>query len=155
MTVERWSPRIAGMLIAGVALSALADDVYKTVDAQGRVTYSDHAISPESKRVTVDVIQGNPQEAARLAKERAVVNAGAAEQAKQAQQQANEQLRQQAQAASQKQACEAARNRYGTFSAGGRIYHTDDQGNRAFYSDEEIEAQRISAKAAMDSACGQ
>jgi len=153
--MERCYLPIACVLIASVALNAFADDVYKTVDAQGHVTYSDHAISPASRKVTVDVVQGNPEEAARLAKERAVINASAAQEAKQVQQQAVDQVKQQAAEASQRQRCDAARNRYAMFAAGGRIFKTDDQGNRVFYSDAEIDAERISTKAAMDNACGQ
>jgi hypothetical protein len=82
-------------LVVVASLIAVADDVYKTIDAQGHITYSDRAISPDSKKVSVDVIEGNPQEAARLAKERALVNADAAQTSKQAQQQAAEQQKQQ------------------------------------------------------------
>jgi hypothetical protein len=149
---------VRGLLIGlatvlGANCCAIAGDVYKTVDAQGRVTYSDHALSPESKKVTVDVIQGNPQDAARLAKARAAASADAAQRAKADQQQAVEQQKQQAQQQQQQQRCQAARDGYATYAAGGRIFHVDEQGNRAYYSDEEIDSLRISAKAAMDAAC--
>jgi hypothetical protein len=39
------------------------------------------------------------------------------------------------------------------FAAGGRIFRTDEQGNRVYYSDQEIDQQRAATKAAMDSAC--
>src|SRR5580658_3355454 len=149
MTVSGWSLRIAALLIAGATCHASADDIYKTVDAQGRVTYSDRALSPQSKRVTVDVIEGDPVEAARMAKEQAQVNADAAQQAKLSQQRAAEQQKQDAQKVQQQRACELARNHYATFAAGGRIFKVDEQGNRAYYTDQEIEEQRTSAKAAM------
>jgi len=155
MTVARWYLRISAVLVVVASLIAVADDVYKTIDAQGHITYSDRAISPDSKKVSVDVIEGNPQEAARLAKERALVNADAAQTSKQAQQQAAEQQKQQDLEALQKRQCESARSRYAMFAAGGRIFKVDDQGNRSYYSDEEIDAQRIATKAAMDSACSQ
>jgi hypothetical protein len=155
MTISRWGPQIGAMLIATATCHAIAHDIYKTVDAEGHVTYSDHALSPQSKKVTIDVIQGDPAEAARLAKERALVNADAAQQAKLSQQRAAEQQAQEAQKALQQRKCEAARSRFATFAAGGRIFNIDEQGNRVYYSDEEIEAQRNSAKVAMDSACSQ
>jgi hypothetical protein len=134
---------------------AFASDVYKTVDAQGNITYSDHAVSPNSTKVTLDIIQGNPEDAARLAKTMAAANADAVQQAKIAQQQAADDQKQQAQQEQQRRRCEAARGRYATFAAGGRLFHADEQGNRVYYSDAEIDAQRISAKAAMDAACSQ
>ena len=155
MTPVSWFARIGAVLIMSASSHAAADDVYKTVDGQGNVVYSDHAIAPTSKKVTVDVIQGNAEDAARLAKQRALANADAAQQAKIAQQQAAEQQQQQAQEALKKRKCEAARNRYALFAAGGRIFRTDEQGNRAYYSDAEIDAQRITTKAAMDAACSQ
>jgi len=134
---------------------AVAGDVYKTVDAQGHVIYSDRALSPNSTKVTLDIIQGNPQDAARLAKTMAAANADAAQQAKMAQQQAADQQQQQSQQEQLRRRCEAARSRYATFAAGGRLFHADEQGNRVYYSDAEIDAQRVSAKAEMDAACSQ
>ena len=154
MTPASRFPRLGAILILGASCHATAD-VYRTVDAQGNVVYSDHAMAPSSKKVTVDVIQGNAEDAARLAKERALANADAAQQTKLAQQQAAEQQQQQTQEAVKKRKCEAARNRYAIFAAGGRIFRTDEQGNRVYYSDAEIDAQRISTKATTDAACSQ
>jgi Domain of unknown function (DUF4124) len=155
MTVSRFSLRIAAILITGSTCHAFADEIYKTVDAQGHVTYSDHALSPQSKRVTLDVVEGDPVEAARLAKEQALVSADTAQQAKLSQQRAVEQQKQEAQKSQQQRKCKMARDRFATFAAGGRIFKVDEQGNRVYYTDEEIDAQRDSAKAAMDSACSQ
>lgn len=155
MTVARWFLWAGTLFLTAAAIDAAADEVYKTLDAQGHITYSDRAISSDSKKVTVDFIQGNPQEAARLAKERALINADETQKARQAQQQAADQQKQQTQEALKRRECDAARSRYAMFAAGGRLFRMDDQGNRVFYSDEEIDAQRVSTKAAMDSACSQ
>jgi hypothetical protein len=154
----RIAPRcllISATAILVAAQIAVAGDVYKTVDAQGHVIYSDRAVSPNSTKVTLDIIQGNPQEAQRLAKTMAATNADAAQQAKTAAQQAADQQKQQSQQEQLRRRCEAARGRYATFAAGGRLFRADEQGNRVYYSDAEIDAQRVSAKAEMDSACSQ
>jgi hypothetical protein len=130
-----------------------ADDMYKTVDPQGRVTYSDHPLSPSSQRISVQVTPANTQEAARLSREQAAVDAESAQQAKQARHDEDDQAKKSAQLAQQQQRCNAARNRYALFAAGGRIFKTDTDGNRVYYSDEEIDQQRILTKAAMESAC--
>jgi hypothetical protein len=132
-----------------------AGEVYKTVDAQGNVTYSDHPLSSASQPLALQVPAANAQEAARLNKEQALQAADSAQEARQAQQQAAEQQKKAAQDAAQKQRCDAARNRYAVFAAGGRLFKTDEQGNRVYYSDDEIEAERAASKAAMDSACSQ
>jgi hypothetical protein len=133
----------------------LAGDIYRTVDAQGNVTYSDHAISAASRVVTIDVAAANPENAARLAKQQAVISASEAERAKAARKESADQQEHQAEVAAQAHQCEAARSRYAAFAVGGRIWHPDAQGNRMFYSDQEIQAERVRSKSAMDSACAQ
>jgi hypothetical protein len=147
--------RSSALLFIVLIAPAAADDVYRTVDPQGHVTYSDKPLSPESKRVSVDVIAGNPEDAARLAKAQAVANVETAQQERQAQQEAIDQQKQASQEAARKRSCDMARSRYAVFAAGGRIFKIDDQGNRVYYSDAEIDAQRINTKAAMDRACSQ
>lgn len=139
------------LLIA--AFPAVADDMYKTVDAQGHVSYSDRPLSPTSQRISVEVTSGDPVEAARIKREQ-VSNTAAAEHAvEQSREDARDQARKEQQAAQQRQRCAAARSRYEMFAAGGRIFHLDDQGNRVYYSDQEIEQQRSETKAGMEQAC--
>jgi hypothetical protein len=142
-------------LVCIVGQCARGADVYKTVDAQGNVVYSDHPISSASQRITLQVTAPNAQEAARLTKEQALQSAQASQEMKDTQQAAADQQKQAAAEALQKQRCDAARSRYATFAAGGRLFKTDEQGNRAYYSDDEIAAELVTAKAAMDSACPQ
>jgi len=139
--------------LALLAQHAPGAEMYKTVDANGGVVYSDHPLSAASQRISVQVTEPNQQEASRLSKEQAVLAADAAAEAQQSQHEADEQRKKAAQQAQQKQRCEAARNRYAVFAAGGRIFKSDAQGNRVYYSDAEIEEQRALSRAAMDSAC--
>lgn len=140
-------------LIMAISAPGQAADMYKTVDPQGQVTYSDHPLSPASQRISVEVTPANTDEAARLARQQAAQNAEYAQQAKQDRQDAADQAQKAAQLAQQQQRCNAARSRYAMFAAGGRIFKTDTQGNRVYYSDEEIDQQRVLTKEAMDSAC--
>lgn len=148
--------RLIGSALASLALmnASAADDIYRTVDAQGHVTYSDHAVSAASRKMTVDVIPADPENAARLAKQRAVDNASDADQEKAAKQDAAQQAQQQLATSAQKHRCDAARTHYAIFAGGGRIWKADENGQRVYYSDQEIDAERVRAKAAMDSACG-
>jgi Domain of unknown function (DUF4124) len=130
---------------------AFGDEVYKTVDASGRVVYSDRPSSPKSEKMTVPVQQADPNEAARLAKQRALE---AADYAQRSRQEADEQGRQEAQSRLDAARCTSARTRYFTFKDVRRIFRLDAEGNRVFYSDEEADAMRAAAKQAMEQACG-
>jgi hypothetical protein len=149
----RFPGTLVAVFLAIAATNGHADDMYKTVDAEGHVTFSDHPLSSASQRVSVEVTPANAAEAARLTREQAAMNAQATQEAKQARQDASDQATKAAKLAQQQQRCAAARARYAMFAAGGRIFRTDEQGNRVYYSDEEIDQQRMSTKAAMESAC--
>ena len=67
-------------VLASVALltpnyPSCADEVYKSVDAQGHVVFSDRAATPAAQKSTVHVIPGDPAEAARRARETSVLQA--------------------------------------------------------------------------------
>src|SRR5882762_8172605 len=52
-----------------------ANEVYKSVDAQGHVVYSDRADTSTAQKTSVLVDQPNPTEAARIAKEQEMLKA--------------------------------------------------------------------------------
>jgi nucleotide-binding universal stress UspA family protein len=149
----RSASRAAAILI--FAQYALGADIYKTVDAQGHVVYSDHPISSTSQPMALHVTAANPEEAARLDREQEQLSAEAAKEAQQQQNEAAERQKKAAEDAAQQRRCDAARNRYAMFAVGGRLMKSDAEGNRVFYSDEEIAAEAAASKAAMDSACVQ
>jgi Domain of unknown function (DUF4124) len=141
---------MAGLLFAAVAHPARADQVYKSVDAQGHVTYSDRPNAAGAQKTDVTVQQADPAEAARLAKERQVLNAEDDQRKKQdlvadknkAQQDKDKQAR-----------CQAAKDHYNSIKDG-RLYKRDSEGNRQFMSDSEADAQRETARQVMNTACG-
>jgi hypothetical protein len=139
--------------LAGLAIWArgYGDEVYKTTDASGHVVYSDHPISPTAEKMSVPVTQPDPAEAARLAKQRALEDA---EFAQRSRQDAADASKQAAQAKQDAARCTAARTRYNYLMQVSRLYRVDADGNRAYYSDEEGDAMRATAKQAMEQACG-
>lgn len=138
--------------LAGAAVGSrgYGDEVYKTVDAAGHVVYSDHPTSSAAQKLSVPVTQPDTNEAARLAKQRALEDA---EYAQRSRQEADEQGRQAAQAKEDAARCTAARNRYLALKDVNRIYRLDAEGNRVFYSDQEADTMRAAAKQAMEQAC--
>ena len=139
--------------LAGLALAARSygDEVYKTIDASGHVVYSDHATSPGSQKMSVPVTQPDAAEAARLAKQRALEDAEFAQRSKQ---EAADASKQAAQAKQDEARCTAARTRYNYLMQVNRLFRVDADGNRVYYSDEEGDAMRATAKQTMDQACG-
>jgi hypothetical protein len=141
----------AGVLFVAVIYPAQADQVYKTVDAQGHVTYSDRPNAAGAQKTDVTVQQADPAEAARLAKERQLLNAEDDQRKKQQ----NAADKSKAQQEHDKQArCEAARDRYNSIKDVTRLFKTDADGNRVYSSDSEIEAQKETARQVMATACG-
>jgi hypothetical protein len=134
-----------------VAGRSVGDEVYKTVDPSGHVVYSDHPTSSAAQKVDVQVTQPDPVEAARLAKQHALEDADFAQRSKQ---EAADASKQAAQAKQDEARCTAARNRYNFLMQVNRLYRVDADGNRAYYSDEEADAMRATAKQTMTSACG-
>jgi Domain of unknown function (DUF4124) len=128
-----------------------ADEVYKSVDAQGHVIYSDRAATPTAQKSTVHVIPADPVQAARANRETSLLKA-----------EDNQRKREQdidshnkAQQDHDKQvACEQARHRYYSIKDANLLYRLDAQGNRVFDTDAEADARREQARQAMIAACG-
>jgi hypothetical protein len=142
---------VASLLCSFLSPLAGADQLYKSVDAQGHVTYSDRPITTTAKKTEVTVQQGDATEAARLAKENQVLRA---EDEQRKKQQANDD-KVKAQQTQLKQAkCQTARDNYYRLKDAGHIYQRDADGNRVYYDDSAADAKREEARQLMTIACG-
>jgi Domain of unknown function (DUF4124) len=150
---SNWQGLVPAALLAlwVAARPAPAQEVYKSVDAEGHVVYSDRASSKNAPKTSVRFNEPDPTEVARLAKEQQLLKAEDAQRSKQeaidAKSKAAEDRRRQG-------ACESARNNYFHLKDTGRLYKRDADGNRVYYSDEEADALREQARRAMTAACG-
>jgi hypothetical protein len=128
----------------------VAAEVYKSVDANGHVVYSDHP-DPAAQKLEVRVDEPLAADVARIAKEQKILpvedgerkRLAAIEDKKKAQQEHDQQLR-----------CEKARSRYYTLKDARRVYGRDGEGKRVYYSDQEADAQRAAAQQTMQTECG-
>jgi hypothetical protein len=147
------SGRCRGLLaVATLALAsaAAAQQVYKTVDADGHVVYSDRGASKNSSKTAVNVQQSDPAGAAQLAKEqRALADADAAR----TKEQAAADKKHAADEKQHQQACNKARQEYERVVNTRRLYHVDADGNRIYYPDEELDQVRDQAHKSMLAAC--
>ena len=148
---ERATIAMAGLLLSSTALPGLADQVYKSVDAQGHVIYSDRPTTAGAQKTDVVVQQADPREAQRLAKERMLLKAEDDQRTRKSV--AGEQAKAK-QEGEKKQLCDNARRHYNDMKDANRIYTVTADGNREYYTDAQADAMRTEAKRAMDAACG-
>ena len=143
--------------VAGLAFLALlsrpaaADQVYKCVDAQNHMTFSDRPCAPSAQKTEVTFQQADPAEAARLAKENQVLKSVDEQRKKQ---QANDDKSKAQQDQAKQAKCQVARDHYNSIKDAGRMYQRDADGNKVYYTDAEADAKREAARQVMTIACG-
>jgi hypothetical protein len=133
-----------------IAWSAVASAVvYKWTDAQGKVQFGDSP--PDGVRAEVVELPGNhapppqPPSAAPTAAPTAAKTQTVTDAAKQAVAEDVAQTR-------EKQ-CADAQDRYRKLIEGRKIYKTGADGERQYLTSEEIDSERLNAKAEVDTAC--
>jgi len=141
---------LAEVLITSIILPVQADEIYKSVDAQGHVVYSDRPANLGAKKAEVAVQQADPHEAERLAKERSLLKA---EDDQRTRKETRDNQNKAQQDAQKKKACEAASVRYYDLNGVNRIFKMDANGNRTWYTDEEADGLRAEARRKMEAAC--
>jgi Domain of unknown function (DUF4124) len=149
----------AATLLMSLAITAAQADVYRSVDAQGQVHYSD---TPTPGAELVHVQRGgggiafNSTAAAAKSSSAATASSTAAKAppqdplAKQAAEKAVQQDVEQTRA----DQCTKAKSDYEAAIAARRIYKAGTDGDRQYLTDEEAEQQRVNLHQAMDTACG-
>jgi hypothetical protein len=150
-SVTRGAITAALLTLACAATPLAAQEVYRSVDSEGHVTYSDRGATKGAPKTTLHIEQPDPAEVARLAHEQQLLDA---DEATRVRQQAAEDRNKAAQQRKQQQACERARSNYYQMKDVARIYQRDAQGNRAYLSDEDADATREQARRTMIAACG-
>jgi hypothetical protein len=128
-----------------------AQEVYKSVDAEGHVIYSDRGSTKTAPKSAVRVDQPDPAEVARLAKEQQMLKA---EDLQRSKQEAIDAKKKATEDHAKQVACQNARNNYYRLKETPRIYQRDSDGNRVYYSDSDADAVREQARRAMTAACG-
>jgi hypothetical protein len=150
-------PVVAVAMLSLVPLTAALADVYRSVDAQGHVLYSDTP-SPGAERVRVtnnsqrlaaqtSAPAGNPRPTAAAPSKSAdpIHDQIVKDEATRAVQNELTQTR-----ADQ---CRKAQDQYQKDLLARRIYSTDANGERQYLSDADADQARVNAKLAMDEAC--
>jgi hypothetical protein len=135
------------VLLVFLPLSGALADVYRSVDAQGHVQYSDTP-TPGAEVIRMNSAGRSPIRSvpvASTAKPNSAAQSG---------DQIHQQLEQEAAArAVQNDQCKKATDAYNASVAARRIYKTGADGQHEFLTDDEADKQRTTYKMQMDSAC--
>lgn len=151
--VRQLSQAAVFLTLLATSCIANAGEVYKTVDSQGRVTYSDQP-SPNATRIKIDPVHKDASsERDRISKQMQSYAQADAQRSEAATTQQHTQAEKEAAEQRRQQACKQARDRYLTFKEARRPYRRDDQGNRVYYSSAEIDAERAAAEKDMNRIC--
>ena len=164
--------RLAQFVIALLAASCAQAQVYKCIDAEGKVVYSQIPCPANTKSETisrrVDSAPAAPAPAPSSAAEKAgkedATKAGTPktptdqEQAFRKRQQDREKADKEAEqklaeAKRKEDYCRSARDRLAQFEFGGRITRINPQGERVYLEDAQIEQQKAAARAEVAQAC--
>lgn len=142
----------ASLLLA--AGQGLADEIYRSTDAEGRVVYSDRPQAGKAEVVSIESAPRN-EAATRARAARELQNLAALDERRKREASAKAAKKEAAEnAAKQKaQRCTEARNRYLGLMEHSRIYRRNEAGERVYYSAAEIDAERITSKQRMDEEC--
>lgn len=144
---------ITASLLTGSVASAGDAQIYKTVDAQGNIVYTDQAPSAKSAKSTVKYHEPSPEDLARVEQQRKATEAAENERVQQAAVNGIARARQEKAQKDRQARCESARNYYNGLRDANRIYQLDAQGNRVYLPDADAEAKRADARKAMEGAC--
>jgi len=139
---------LACTLLALVTAGASAADVYRWVDADGNVTYSDRPQNDRAERVPVLAPRAASRPAALPAQPQPAAAPSVQEPAQPEPQQAAEPTPEQ-----RARNCEVARERVTRYAEARRLYRTTADGERQYLSDAEIDEARARAAADVEAWC--
>ena len=147
--------QIAGLIttlfFSGVAM---ADNVYKSVDENGTVAFSDRPDAAWEETLELAISRTDPDQINRENKSDAematAVAIREADEAEGAAEQANRQAKLAQQRATQ---CEAAKKRSEKYNTHRRLYKALPNGEREYLSDDELDNARVDAARSVDELC--
>lgn len=144
-----WRILCLAVLVAGASATAYASDVYRFVDANGGIHYSDTWV-PGATLIHVEHGKLEATHSAPTAPTKAPAASASADLQKQADQRAMQTEMAQAQG----DACTKATDAYNQAIRTRRIYKSQASGGRDYLNEDEANAYRLQLRDAMQQACG-
>jgi hypothetical protein len=150
--VTRIAAAVLGLMAISLGASA---DVYKWVDPQGRVHYSDRPDVDNAERVAVASRRSNPEVIAqRTEAEHEQRSQADAQASQQRREQATTQAVQKDVAKTRETQCKDAKEQYRVAIESQKLYRVGKNGEREYLTSAEIDEARMNARRAMDEICG-
>lgn len=141
---------LSALVLALASMAVAANEVYRTVERDGTITYSDRPLSPSSQLVSVATMPADPERAEAEAEARRDGETARRQQAAESEQ-LNEARTEQAEIRAA--ACRDARQRVEVYERSPRIYEPLPDGGRRYLSDEEMARARVAARQAVTDLC--
>lgn len=141
---------IALLLLAFASATAQAEEIYRTVQPDGTVVFSDRPISADSQQVRVRT-SSSEQERARAT--RSPAPAAAPSDRRVGNEDAELAAAREEQARLRAAACADARRRLEVYETSPRLFEELPDGGRRYLSDEEIVQARLEARRAVNTFC--
>jgi hypothetical protein len=138
------------LAIALVSTAAAAQEVYRTVAADGTITYSDRPLSSSSQRVNIAT---QPTDSERVAAEAEALQAAEAARRQPAERAGGIAAALAEQEQRRAEACREARQAKAAYETAPRLYENLPDGGRRFLSDEEVVLARQAAEQAVLDFC--
>jgi hypothetical protein len=153
MQKESAMKRLAALAIALALAPAALAQLYKWVDKDGRVTYSDQP-PPAQQSKQLNISTGTSGQSAAPATKPAGDAEKDAQKAKTAAAEKAQKDEEAAKAKKQNEEyCARARAYLKTVTDGGRVATYDDKGERVLMDDQQLEAERVRAQKEVDESC--
>ena len=130
------------MLVLLAVGSTATGQIYKWTDEEGNVHFSDTPVGEEAEKVAIQSRRTNAERVQAEVQARANASAKAAEEEAAATPQGPTKEEIQARAAERAQKCDKYRERMAQFVRSRRIYTEDENGERVYMNEEEMQAAR-------------
>ncbi|MDX1402883.1 MAG: DUF4124 domain-containing protein [Woeseiaceae bacterium] len=144
-------------VLATLLLLALAGhasgQIYKVTDEDGNVHFTDKPVGEQAERVAISSRRTNPERVQAAVDARAEAAAKAAEEAAQATPQGPTEEELQARREERAKQCQKYRERLQRFVQSRRIYREDENGERVYLSEEEMQETRENAENKVQEYC--
>lgn len=149
-----WRFSLMILTFATAALTSAHADVYKFVDAQGRVQYTDKPQTLPAERLNIRSQKTDTVAAqSRSDAERQQIEANDKARRAAAGQRADAQGAAETSAKDRAERCSKARERYDSYMNSQRLYESLPNGERRYLDSTELDAARASAKVTMEELC--
>ena len=144
---------VALMLALPAASTAVAGEIYKWTDEEGNVHFGDIPVAQDSERVAIQSKPTNPERVQASVQARADAAMKAAEVEAAATPQGPTAQELQARADERAKKCDTYREKLQRFVRSRRIYREDENGERVYLDEEEMQAAREKAENQVQEYC--